>query len=88
MVKRYELTEVQWQNVKEFYRGKEGDRGRSAVDNRIFINGVLCCAVAHSGVTCLSVIATGKATTSVLPVGQKTGICLIALLAKIMVIKL
>lgn len=41
MVKRYELTEGQWQRIAELLPGKVGDRGRSAVDNRLFVNGVL-----------------------------------------------
>jgi transposase len=41
VVKRYELSEAQWQKIKDILPGKEGDRGRSAVDNRTFVNGVL-----------------------------------------------
>jgi transposase len=41
VVKRYELREAQWQKIKDILPGKEGDRGRSAVDNRTFVNGVL-----------------------------------------------
>ena len=41
MPKRYELTEVQWQKVKGILPGKAGDRGRTAEDNRLFVNAVL-----------------------------------------------
>lgn len=41
MPKRYELTEAQWQKVKDILPGKAGDRGRTAEDNRLFVNAVL-----------------------------------------------
>ena len=41
MVKRYELTDRQWQAMEALLPGKLGDRGRSALDNRAFVNGVL-----------------------------------------------
>lgn len=41
MAKRYELTEAQWQEIKDLLSGKAGDRGRTALDNRTFVNGVL-----------------------------------------------
>jgi transposase len=41
MAKRYELTDLQWQRIAELLPGKVGDRGRSAADNRLFVNGVL-----------------------------------------------
>ena len=41
MTKRYELTHAQWEKVKEMLPGKAGDRGRTAVDNHNFVNGVL-----------------------------------------------
>ena len=37
----YELSTDQWKRIKNFLPGKEGDRGRTAKDNRTFINGVL-----------------------------------------------
>ena len=39
--KRYELTEAQWHKVKDILPGKAGDRGRTAEDNRLFVNAVL-----------------------------------------------
>jgi transposase len=39
--KRYELSEAQWQKIAPMLPGKAGDPGRTAVDNRLFINGVL-----------------------------------------------
>ena len=41
MPKRYELTEAQWQKIEDRLPGKAGDRGRTARDNRTFVNGVL-----------------------------------------------
>ncbi len=41
MAKRYELTDEQYEQVKELLPGKVGDPGRSGTDNRQFLNGVL-----------------------------------------------
>ena len=41
MVKRYELSDRQWERVKDLLPGKVGDPGRSGRDNRQFVNGVL-----------------------------------------------
>ena len=41
MAGRYELSEAQWESIKELLPGKIGDPGRSGADNRRFINGVL-----------------------------------------------
>ncbi len=41
MVKRYELSDGQWERVKDLLAGKVGDPGRSGRDNRQFVNGVL-----------------------------------------------
>ena len=41
MVKRYELSEGQWVRIRDLLPGKVGDPGRSAADNRLFVNGVL-----------------------------------------------
>ena len=41
MVKRYELTEAQWQRIAALLPGKAGDPGRTAADNRRFVDGVL-----------------------------------------------
>ena len=41
MVKRYELSDRQWERVKDLLPGKIGDPGRSGRDNRQFVNGVL-----------------------------------------------
>ena len=40
-VKRYELSETQWARIAPLLPGKVGDPGRSGVDNRLFVNGVL-----------------------------------------------
>ncbi len=34
------LTDEQWQRVKPLLPGKEGDRGRTAADNRLFLEAV------------------------------------------------
>ena len=41
MVKRYELSDVQWERIKGLLPGKAGDPGRTGRDNRLFVNGVL-----------------------------------------------
>ena len=41
MVKRYELTDTQWQRIEALLPGKASDPGRTAGDNRLFVNGVL-----------------------------------------------
>ena len=41
MVGRYELSDAQWQRIERLLPGKVGDPGRSAVDNRRFIDAVL-----------------------------------------------
>lgn len=40
-VKRYELSDVQWERVAPLLPGKAGDPGRTGADNRLFVNGVL-----------------------------------------------
>ncbi len=39
--KRYELTEAQWARIAPLLPGKIGDPGRTAADNRLFVNGCL-----------------------------------------------
>jgi len=41
MAKRYELTAAQWKRLEPRLPGKAGDPGRTAVDNQLFVNGVL-----------------------------------------------
>ena len=41
MVKRYELSEVQWRRIADLLPGKPGDPGRTGDDNRLFVNAVL-----------------------------------------------
>jgi transposase len=41
MIKRYELSDKQWERVRDLLPGKVGDPGRSGQDNRQFVNGVL-----------------------------------------------
>ena len=45
--KRYELTEAQWSRISPLLPGKAGDPGRTATDNRLFVNG--CLWVLRSG---------------------------------------
>nr|WP_243692040.1 IS5 family transposase [Caulobacter sp. BK020] len=40
-VKRYELSEAQWMRIAPLLPGKATDPGRTAADNRLFVNGVL-----------------------------------------------
>ncbi|WP_253356425.1 IS5 family transposase [Nitrobacter winogradskyi] len=45
--KRYELNEAQWSRISSLLPGKTGDAGRTAADNRLFVNG--CLWVLRSG---------------------------------------
>jgi transposase len=38
---RYELSDVQWERIKDFLPGRTEHVGRTATDNRLFVNGVL-----------------------------------------------
>ena len=38
---RYELTQTQWKRIEDLLPGKARDPGRTAADNRSFVNGVL-----------------------------------------------
>ncbi len=40
-VGRYELTEVQWRRIEPLLPGRAGTVGRPALDNRLFVHGVL-----------------------------------------------
>ena len=40
-ISRYELSTEQWEKIKDLLPGKQGDRGRTAIDNRNFVNAVL-----------------------------------------------
>lgn len=46
-VKRYELSETQWQRIAPLLPGKASDPGRTGADNRLFVNG--CLWVLRSG---------------------------------------
>jgi transposase len=48
MTSRYELTAAQRRTIEGTLPGKAGDRGRTAADNRTFVNGVMW--VLRSGV--------------------------------------
>lgn len=41
MVTRYMLNDDQWNKIKDSFPGKQGDPGRSGIDNRKFIDGVM-----------------------------------------------
>ena len=41
MAKGYELNDQQWARIAEMLPGKKSDPGRTAKDNRLFVNGVL-----------------------------------------------
>jgi len=41
MPARHALTDAQWDRIKDLLPGKEGDPGRSGVDNRLFVDAVL-----------------------------------------------
>lgn len=46
-MRRYEITDQQWQRIAPLLPGKVGDVGRCATDNRLFSNAVLW--IARSG---------------------------------------
>jgi transposase len=41
MARRHELTDTQWEQIRDLLPGKRGDPGRTAADNRLFVNAVL-----------------------------------------------
>jgi transposase len=41
MLRRHEITDGQWEAIKDLLPGKEGDRGATAKDNRLFVNAIL-----------------------------------------------
>jgi putative transposase len=41
VIERYELSDAQWERIGALLPGKAGDPGRTGVDNRSFVNGVL-----------------------------------------------
>lgn len=41
MRRRHELTDTQWQRIEHLLPGKSSDPGRTAADNRLFVNAVL-----------------------------------------------
>lgn len=49
MRRRHELSDEQWEAIRDLLPGKAGDPGRTACDNRLFVNGVLF--VAKTGIS-------------------------------------
>ena len=47
VVRRYEIKDADWTRLAPLLPGKAGDAGRSAADNRLFVNAVLW--IARSG---------------------------------------
>ena len=50
MRRRHELTDAQWERIKDLLPGKASDSGRTAADNRSFVNAVLY--VLRTGIPC------------------------------------
>lgn len=46
-MRRYELSDQDWERIASLLKGKAGDVGRSGADNRLFINAVVW--IARSG---------------------------------------
>jgi transposase len=46
-MRRYELTDEQWQQIEPLLPGREGNAGAHAKDNRLFVNAVIW--IARSG---------------------------------------
>jgi transposase len=40
-ISRYELSDAQWERIASLLPGKVSDPGRTGMDNRLFLNGVL-----------------------------------------------
>ena len=40
MLRRHEISDEQWNIIKDHLPGKEGDPGATAKDNRLFINAI------------------------------------------------
>jgi transposase len=40
-ISRYELSDAQWERIAPLLPGKVSDPGRTGMDNRLFLNGVL-----------------------------------------------
>lgn len=38
---RHELTDAQWEKIKDLLPGKQGDPGRTGADNRLFVDAVI-----------------------------------------------
>ena len=41
MPRRHEITDDQWDALEDLLPGKEGDRGVTAKDNRLFVNAIM-----------------------------------------------
>jgi transposase len=41
MRRRHELTDAQWERIEDLLPGKAGDPGRTAADNRLFVDAVI-----------------------------------------------
>lgn len=41
MLRRHELTDAQWAKIESILPGKKSDPGRTAADNRLFVNAVI-----------------------------------------------
>ena len=41
MRRRHELTDAQWEKIQDLLPGKPGDPGRTATDNRLFVDAVV-----------------------------------------------
>ena len=41
MLRRHELTDAEWDAIEAMLPGRQGDPGRTAADNRLFVNAVL-----------------------------------------------
>ena len=71
-MRRYGLSDSQWERIKDLLPGREGHVGGTAADNRLFVEAVLYRYRAGiPGVTCLSVLVTGKTSTGDCVAGAK-----------------
>lgn len=71
-MRRYGLSDSQWEQIKDFLPGREGHVGGTAADTVCLWKRFCIVTVpAFPGVICLSVLVTGKTSTGDCAAGAK-----------------
>ena len=74
MARRFEMTDAEWERVAPLLPGKAGDPGRTAADNRLFVDAALwILRTGRPGGTCRRGTATALGRTDHTPPGRRTG---------------